>query len=89
MEWSSQYISGYGADGVIRTEFDLQGQGLRNGDGPSSVYSLFGNWGTQYTIKIDNIIHKPLLNYLLLQILVIMKYLLDLKEKRETINIGV
>ena len=37
------------ADGVIRTEFDLQGQGLRNGDGPSSVYSLFGNWGTQYT----------------------------------------
>ena len=46
---ASQYISGYGADGVIRTEFDLQGQGLRNGDGPSSVYSLFGNWGTQYT----------------------------------------
>ena len=45
---SSQYISGYGADGVIRTEFDLQGQGLRNGDGPPSVYSLFGNWGTQY-----------------------------------------
>ena len=46
---ASQYISGYGADGVIRTEFDLQGQGLRNGEGPSSVYSLFGNWGTQYT----------------------------------------
>lgn len=46
---ASQYISGYGADGVIRTQFDLQGQGLRNGEGPASVYSLFGNWGTQYT----------------------------------------
>ena len=46
---ASQYIPGYGADGVIRTQFDLQGQGLRNGETPSSVYSLFGNWGTQYT----------------------------------------
>ena len=46
---SSQYIPGYGADGVIRTQYDLQGQGLRNGETPSSVYSLFGNWGTQYT----------------------------------------
>ena len=46
---ASQYISGYGADGVIRTEYDLQGQGLRNGEGPASVYSLFGNWGSQYT----------------------------------------
>ena len=45
----SQYIPGYGADGVIRTQFDLQGQGLRNGEQPASVYSLFGNWGTQYT----------------------------------------
>ena len=39
----SQYIPGYGADGVIRTQFDLQGQGLRNGEQPASVYSLFGN----------------------------------------------
>ena len=46
---SSQFIPGYGADGIIRTQFDLQGQGLRNGESPSSVYSLFGNWGTQYT----------------------------------------
>jgi len=46
---SSQYISGYGPDGVIRTQFDLQGQGLRNGETPASVYSLFGNWGTPYT----------------------------------------
>ena len=46
---ASQYILGYGADGVIRTEYDLQGQGLRNGEGPASVYSLFGNWGSQYT----------------------------------------
>ena len=46
---SSQYINGYGADGVIRTPFDLQGQGLRNGETPANVYSLFGNWGTQYT----------------------------------------
>lgn len=46
---ASQYINGYGADGVIRTQFDLQGQGLRNGEQPSDVYSLFGGWGTQYT----------------------------------------
>ena len=46
---ASQYISGYGADGKLRTEGDLQGQGLRNGDQPANVYSLFGNWGTQWT----------------------------------------
>ncbi|MGY8988729.1 MAG: TonB-dependent receptor domain-containing protein, partial [Flavobacteriales bacterium] len=46
---SSQYINGYGADGVIRTQYDLQGQGLRNGETPASVYSLFGNWGTPGT----------------------------------------
>ena len=40
---SSQYIPGYGADGVIRTQYDLQGQGLRNGETPASVYSLFGS----------------------------------------------
>jgi len=45
---ASQYISGYGADGVIRTPNDLQGQGLRNGDGPANVYSLFGGWGARY-----------------------------------------
>jgi len=36
-------------DGIIRTAADLKGQGLRNGDGPASVYSLFGNHGTMYT----------------------------------------
>ena len=46
---ASQYVNGYGADGVIRTQYDLQGQGLRNGEQPSDVYSLFGNWGTQWT----------------------------------------
>ena len=35
-------------DGVIRTAADLQGQGLMNGDLPSSVYSLFGNHGYMY-----------------------------------------
>ena len=44
----SSYVSGYGADGVLRTAADLQGKGLRNGDLPSNVYSLFGNHGTMY-----------------------------------------
>jgi outer membrane receptor protein involved in Fe transport len=35
-------------DGVIRTAADLKGQGLRNGDLPASVYSLYGNHGTMY-----------------------------------------
>ena len=35
-------------DGVIRTAADLKGQGLRNGNLPASVYSLFGNHGTMY-----------------------------------------
>ena len=35
-------------DGVIRTAADLQGQGLRNGNLPASVYSLYGNHGTMY-----------------------------------------
>ncbi len=35
-------------DGVIRTAADLQGQGLRNGDLPETVYSLYGNHGTMY-----------------------------------------
>jgi hypothetical protein len=46
---ASPYSFGYGADGIIRTQYDLQGQGLRNGESPASVYSLYGNWGTQYT----------------------------------------
>jgi outer membrane receptor protein involved in Fe transport len=36
-------------DGVIRTAADLKGQGLRNGDLPASVYSLYGNHGTMYS----------------------------------------
>ena len=44
----SSYISGYGADGVLRTALDLQGKGLRNGELPSNVYSLFGNHGSMY-----------------------------------------
>ena len=35
-------------DGVIRTAADLKGQGLRNGELPVSVYSLYGNHGTMY-----------------------------------------
>ena len=44
----SSYIGGYGADGVLRTAADLQGQGLLNGQLPSNVYSLFGNHGSMY-----------------------------------------
>ena len=33
-------------DGVIRTSYDLQGQGLMNGESPSMVYSLFDNHGS-------------------------------------------
>ena len=33
---------------MIRTAADLRGQGLRNGDLPASVYSLYGNHGTMY-----------------------------------------
>ena len=35
-------------DGVIRTAADLKGQGLRNGNLPASVYSLYGNHGSMY-----------------------------------------
>ena len=45
---SSNYVSGYGADGQLRTAADLEGQGLLNGDLPSNVYSLFGNHGSMY-----------------------------------------
>jgi len=44
----SSYISGYGADGELRSAIDLQGKGLRNGDSPSNVYSLYGNHGSWY-----------------------------------------
>ena len=44
----SSYVGGYGADGVLRTAADLQGKGLRNGDLPENVYSLFGNHGEMY-----------------------------------------
>ena len=35
-------------DGIIRTSADWQGQGLLNGELPTSVYSLFGNHGYYY-----------------------------------------
>ena len=40
----------------IRTAADLQGQGLLNGQDPSSVYSLFGNHGSWYgySVKQEN-----------------------------------
>ena len=43
-------------DGWIRTAADLQGQGLMNGDSPSSVYSLFSNHGSSpgWTYKQEN-----------------------------------
>jgi hypothetical protein len=43
-------------DGVIRTAADLQGQGLMNGDSPSSVYSLFDNHGSSpdFNYKQEN-----------------------------------
>jgi len=41
-------LSGYGADGVLRTGLDLQGKGLLNGQEPSAVYSLYGNHGSMY-----------------------------------------
>ena len=44
----SSYVSGYGADGQLRTSADLQAKGLLNGELPSDVYSLFGNHGSMY-----------------------------------------
>ena len=43
-------------DGFIRTAADLQGQGLMNGDSPSSAYSLFGSNASWYgySIKQEN-----------------------------------
>lgn len=43
--YQSQFVNGYGADGVIRTAADLQGKGLLNGQRPANVYSLFRNHG--------------------------------------------
>ena len=42
-------------DGVIRTAADLRGQGLRNGNLPASVYSLFGNHGTMYNGSAEQV----------------------------------
>ena len=47
----TSYMAGFAGDandGVIRTAADLMGQGLMNGDLPSSVYSLYGNHGYMY-----------------------------------------
>ena len=47
----TSYMAGFAGnanDGVIRTPADLMGQGLMNGDLPSSVYSLYGNHGYMY-----------------------------------------
>ena len=44
----SSYVGSYGADGQLRTAIDLQGKGLKNGELPSNVYSLFGNPGSMY-----------------------------------------
>ncbi len=47
----TSFMSGFAGeanDGIVRTAADLQGQGLMNGDLPSSVYSLFGNHGYMY-----------------------------------------
>ncbi len=41
-------VSGYGADGVIRSPFDLGELGLTNGNNPRHVYSLWYNVGDQY-----------------------------------------
>ena len=47
-EYGLASFVGAANDGVIRTAADLRGQGLRNGDLPASVYSLYGNHGTMY-----------------------------------------
>jgi outer membrane receptor protein involved in Fe transport len=53
-ELYSSYVSGYGADGVIRTAGDLQGKGLLNGQQPTNVYSLFRNHGYMYNGAAKN-----------------------------------
>ena len=52
----SSYVSGYGADGQLRTAADLQGKGLLNGESPANVYSLFGNNASWYgySVKQEN-----------------------------------
>jgi len=58
--YQSSTMSQFGVDasndGVIRTAADLQGQGLMNGDAPSSVYSLFGSNASWYgySVKQEN-----------------------------------
>ncbi len=53
--YQSEFVNGYGADGVIRTAADLQGKGLLNGQLPSNVYSLYRNHGYMYNgaAKLD------------------------------------
>ena len=52
--YSSNYVNGYGADGVIRTAGDLEGKGLLNGQQPDNVYSLFRNHGYMYNGAAKN-----------------------------------
>ena len=49
-EYLTSYALGgaYGADGEIRTQDDLRGIGLLNGESPQSVYSLYYNNGDWY-----------------------------------------
>jgi outer membrane receptor protein involved in Fe transport len=46
-ELQSIAFGGSGQNGVIRTFGDLGELGLKNGEGPRSVYSLFSNYGLQ------------------------------------------
>ncbi len=48
-ELQSLSFGGSGQRGIIRTFNDLGELGLLNGDGPRSVYSLFYNYGDQYS----------------------------------------
>ena len=47
-ELPSLSFGGSNQNGIIRTFNDLAGLGLRNGDGPINVYSLYYNYGDQY-----------------------------------------
>jgi outer membrane receptor for ferrienterochelin and colicin len=53
--YQSDFVNGYGADGIIRTAADLKGKGLLNGQRPENVYSLFRNHGYMYNgaAKLD------------------------------------
>ena len=47
-ELQSIAFGGSGQNGVVRTFGDLGELGLKNGEGPRSVYSLFSNYGSQF-----------------------------------------